>query len=128
MTGAGAEQPFAVAGSGSAPTKASLRSDSVVLREPGPGSAAVMALLRHFEAVGFGGAPRVVGDGYAPDGRETLRFVPGESAHPGAWPDDALFAIGELLRAAHRAAEGFAAPAGLPGRIGSAARCRAPAR
>lgn len=112
MSGPQSEQPFVVAGSAGAPTKAALRADDVVLRQPGPGSRAVIALLRHFEDVGFGGAPRVVGSGFAADGRETLSYVAGASAHPHAWPDAALFAIGALLSDAHRAARGFALPPG----------------
>jgi hypothetical protein len=56
----------------------------------------VIALLRHLERVGFDGAPRVIGDGYAPDGRMTMSYLPGESPHPRAWPDDAVGAVGSL--------------------------------
>jgi hypothetical protein len=70
----------------------------------------VLALLRHYETVGFDGAPRVVGSGFTPDGREMLSFVEGSSPHPHAWPDTALFALGELLRRAHRAGATFSPP------------------
>jgi len=47
-----------------------------VRRNAGPWTPAVHALLRHLEAVGFDGAPRVLGiDG---QGREVLSYVPGE--------------------------------------------------
>ena len=72
----GAEVPLQVWGSGVQPSKARRR-DDVVLREAGPWSATVLALLRHLEAAGFAGAPRVVGSGFAADGREMLSYIPG---------------------------------------------------
>ena len=47
------------------------RQGNVVLRPTGPWTPTVHSLLRHLEEVGFSGAPRVVGSGFAPDGRET---------------------------------------------------------
>ena len=52
-------------------------SGEVVYRSPGPQSATVLALLRDLEDAGFEGAPRVVGTGFAPGGRETLRSIEG---------------------------------------------------
>jgi hypothetical protein len=40
-------------------------------------------------AAGFSGAPRVVGTGFADDGRETLAFISGTTPHPNARDDDA---------------------------------------
>lgn len=76
------------------------------LRSTAPG---VHALLRHLEAVGFAGAPRILGvDGR---GREVLSFVPGHAvvAPAPAWAltDDALRSVGRLLRRFHDAAAGF---------------------
>lgn len=68
------------------------------------------ALLRHFEKVGFEGAPRVVGSGFDDAGREVVTYLPGSSPHPGPWSDGAVFAIGRLLRAAHDATSGFVPP------------------
>jgi aminoglycoside phosphotransferase (APT) family kinase protein len=87
------------------------RGGDVVYRAAGPWSPAVIALLRHLEAAGFDGAPRVVGTGFDAQGRETLSFVPGASLHPYAWPEDAMAAIGALLRRAHDASRGFVPPA-----------------
>jgi Ser/Thr protein kinase RdoA (MazF antagonist) len=100
------EQPLSTWGSGSAPSGAS-RSGEVVLRELGPWTPAVLDLLRHLERVGFAGATRVVGDGYSADGRMAVRFVPGESPHPGAWADDQVVHVGALLKELHEAAESF---------------------
>lgn len=83
-----------------------------VVREAGPWSRSVHSLLRHFEAVGFDGAPKVVGTGFDDAGREVLTFLPGSSPHPAPWTDDAVFAIGQLLRRAHDAADGFVPPDG----------------
>jgi Phosphotransferase enzyme family len=86
-------------------------SDGVVLKRSGPWASGVIALLRHLEQVGFEGAPRVVGNGYAADGRLAVTYVPGRSPHPQAWPDEAASRIGELLRRLHTATTSFAAPA-----------------
>jgi len=72
----------------------------------------VLDLLRHLERVGFEGAPRVVGDGYAPDGRMTVSFLPGQSPHPGAWADEHAARVGELLRTLQEATRSFEPDAG----------------
>lgn len=77
--------------------------DGVVHKSIAPWSESVRALLRHLEAAGFTGAPRVIGDGYS--------FVPGESPHPYAWPDATVGAVGALLRGVHDAAATFRPPA-----------------
>jgi len=96
--------------------------DGTVRRQAGSWTPAVHALLRHFEAAGFGGAPRALG--VDDDGREVLTVVDGEipgvdGAPPG---DDVVFAVGELVRAMHDAQEGFTPPEGsswqvLPGAV-----------
>jgi Ser/Thr protein kinase RdoA (MazF antagonist) len=103
------ERILRIEGAGAHVSKASLR-DGVVYRRAGPWSAAVVALLRHFEALGFSGAPRVVGSGFAEDGREMVSFIPGESPQPFAWDDASVGHVGELLRAAHDAAASFVVP------------------
>jgi hypothetical protein len=82
----------------------------VVLRQSGPWSKPTIALLRHLEEVGFPAAPRVVGTGFAEDGRETLSFVAGRSPQPRPWSDEAVFEIGRLLRLLHRATASFTPP------------------
>lgn len=105
------ESALSTWGSGQEASRARRRGDTV-LRKSGPWSATVLALLRHFESIGFVGAPWPVGSGFAPDGRESLTFLPGSSAHPHAWPDDeAVVGVGRLLRAAHDAAASFVVPA-----------------
>lgn len=104
------EEALSTWGSGTHPSDAT-RAGDAVLKTGGPWSSAVLALLRHLERVGFPGAPRVVGDGYAPDGRMMVSYVPGESPHPGAWADDEVGRIGELLRKFHDASSTFVAPA-----------------
>jgi hypothetical protein len=90
-------------GSGARPADAVLL-DGVVHKTAGPWTPAVFALLRHLEDVGFAGAPRVLGDGYG--------FIPGESPHPHAWPDDTVGSVGTLLRGLHDATATFVPPAG----------------
>ena len=68
---------------------------------------AVHALLRHFEAVGFGGAPRALG--VDDEGREVVSYIPGETHEPPT-DDDAVFELGRLLRQMHDAQAGFVPP------------------
>jgi hypothetical protein len=75
-----------------------VRIGSTVGRPAGPGAPAVHALLRHLEAVGFSGSPRVVGDGYDADGRQVLTYLEGASIHPHAWSDEGVWRVGRLLR------------------------------
>src|SRR5215217_3578672 len=87
------------------------RIGDTVHRQTGPWAPAVHALLRHLQAEGFGGAPRVIGTGFDAEGRETLSYLPGASLHPGPWPDDAMFNLGRMLADFHRASASFVPPA-----------------
>jgi Phosphotransferase enzyme family len=97
--------------------------DNTVRRPTGPWSEAVHALLRHFEHVGFEGAPRFLG--IDAQGREILSFVEGVPARaPVPAEDEVVEALGRLLRRMHDAQEGFEPPGGaawqlLPGEDGS---------
>lgn len=85
------------------------RVGATVRRPIGPWSPAVHALLLHFEAVGFDGAPRFLG--IDDQGREILSYVEGETAFAPVPPgDDAIVALGQLLRRMHDAQEGFVPP------------------
>lgn len=87
------------------------RSGDVVLREAGPWSTTVAALLAHLEQVGYPSAPRLAGrNGFWPDGREAVTFISGTSAHPGPWDDDTLLRLGQTLRALHAATADFQPP------------------
>jgi phosphotransferase family enzyme len=107
----GREDRLEAWGSGSKGSKASRR-DDVVYRDPGPQSQTVLALLRHLENSGFAGAPKVVGGGFAPDGREMLSYIEGSSPHPGPWAEEAVAGVGMLLRDLHAAAATFTPPPG----------------
>jgi Phosphotransferase enzyme family len=106
-----AEVPLEVWGSGAQSSKARRRA-GVVYREAGPWSSAVLALLRHLEHAGFAGAPRVVGSGFAADGREMVTWIPGASPQPYAWSEDVVAGVGTLLRELHAAAATFIPPPG----------------
>jgi Phosphotransferase enzyme family len=73
---------------------------------------AVHALLRHLEAVGFGGAPRVLG--VDAQNREVLTYLPGQVPHrplPGyALSEATLIALAELQLRYHQAVIGFKPP------------------
>ena len=72
-----------------------MRVGDTVRRPTGPWTPTIHALLRHLEARGFDGAPRVLG--IDDQGREILEHVPGAMA----WPDmGALATDGGLARAA----------------------------
>jgi hypothetical protein len=83
------------------------RHGNVVLRNTGPWTPAVHALLRHLGDVGFPAAPRLVGSGLDDDGREMLTFIDGEFTHPGPWSLDGAAALGGLLRELHQATSSF---------------------
>ncbi len=95
--------------SGGSRTSVTLR-DGVVSRAAGPWSPAVISLMRHLQDVGFEASPAVIGTGFAPDGRETLAYVPGDFVHPGPWPDAALPLIGAMLAQLHLATRSFVPP------------------
>ncbi len=80
-----------------------------VRRPRSAGNAAVHALLRHLEDVGFDGAPRILG--LDDDGRDILSVLEGDVPidPPPAWAltDDALASVGDLLRRFHEAARSF---------------------
>jgi hypothetical protein len=88
------------------------RRGNVVIRDTGPWTPAVHALLRHLEDVGFRAAPRLAGSGFDPDGRETLTFIDGEFTHPGPWSLEGAAALGGMLRDLHEATRSFRPPAG----------------
>jgi hypothetical protein len=87
------------------------RRGDVVIRDAGPWTPAVHALLRHLEDVGFAAAPRLVGSGLDRDGRETLTFIEGDFTQPGPWSLEGAAALGTLLRGLHRATSSFRPPA-----------------
>lgn len=83
------------------------RRGDVVLRETGPWASSVHSLLRHLEKVGFDASPRVVGSGFAEDGRETLSFIEGEVINPKPWSDEGIVGVGSMLRELHQACSTF---------------------
>jgi len=86
-----------------------VRVGDTVRRPVGPHTEYAHALLRHFERVGFEGAPRVLG--FDEQGREVLSFVEGDAAFAPLPRDDVtLAALGSLLRRMHDAQEGFDPP------------------
>ncbi|MEU5863227.1 MULTISPECIES: aminoglycoside phosphotransferase family protein [unclassified Nonomuraea] len=88
-----------------------VRVGDTVRRPVCPATPAVHALLRHLEAAGFGGAPRVLGtDGL---GREMLTYVPGRSGLCLASSTDGfLVELAMLVREFHDATAGFPLDAG----------------
>ena len=86
------------------------RRGAVILRDTGPWTPAIHALLRHLEAVGFAAAPRLVGGGIDASGREALTFIPGNFVQPGPWSLDGAAAVGALLRDLHAATASFRPP------------------
>ncbi|MFG1945446.1 phosphotransferase [Nonomuraea sp. NPDC048826] len=83
-----------------------VRVGDTVRRPTGSSTPAVHALLRHLEATGFGGAPRVLG--FDALGREMLTYLPGTTGVSlASVTDEALAELARLLRAYHDATEGF---------------------
>ena len=95
-------------------TEGVVRVGRTVRRPVRPHTPAVHALLRHLEAVGFEGAPRVLG--IDAQNREVLSYLPGQVPHrplPGyALSDATLVALAELQLRYHEAVTGFEAPSG----------------
>ncbi len=88
-----------------------VRVGDTVRRPMGAWSPAVHALLQHFEAAGFDGAPRFLG--VDEQGREVLSYVEGDAAlAPAPDGDDAVEQLGRLVRRAHDAQAGFTDPGG----------------
>lgn len=98
-------------------TAGMVRRGDQLLRPIGPWSPAVHQYLRHLEAAGFGGAPRVLG---IEGTREVLTFIDGDVANDPAWEpgrghrlpphartEAALAGAALLIRALHQAAAGF---------------------
>lgn len=76
---------------------------------------ATHALLRHLEAVGFSGSPRLLG--VDEQGREILSYVAGSSGAPsldGIEGDDVLLAVARLTRTYHDAVASFQPPPDAP--------------
>lgn len=99
------------------------RRGATIRRSTGPWTPAVHGLLRHLEAGGFEGAPRVLG--LDEQGREVLTYLEGEvPAYPTApelWSDGVLEELARLLRRLHDATVGLDLPDGR-WREGAAAR------
>ena len=51
------------------------RRGDVVIRDAGPWTPAVHALLRHLEDTGFAAAPRLVGSGLDPGATRSVRYT-----------------------------------------------------
>ena len=88
-----------------------VRIGDTVRRPMGPHSRFVHRLLRHLEAVGFEGAPRVLG--VDDQGREVLSFLDGwVPPNLDRFADDRLVAAARLLRRFHDATAGSALAGG----------------
>ncbi|MBT2382458.1 phosphotransferase [Streptomyces sp. ISL-11] len=97
-------------------TVGAVRIGNAVHRPVQPWTSAVHAVLRHLEAVEFGGAPRALGmDGQR---REVLTHLVGETVGEDLpWPawvysDTALVGVGRWARRLHDATESFVPPPG----------------
>ena len=93
------EQPL----TGGAQTRGLVKVGVTVRRPSYPRAHFVDALLRHLEAVGFAGAPRVLG--YDDQGRQVLTFIDGTVPHlmPFNLSDEQLLSAAELVLAFHDA-------------------------
>jgi hypothetical protein len=87
-----------------------VRIGDTVHRQTGPWARTVHALLRHLEAEGFDGAPRVIGSGFDDKNRETLSFIEGATPHRYKWAPDRMAEVGALVRRMHEAAANFVPP------------------
>lgn len=86
------------------------RIGDVVHRQTGPWARTVHSLLRHLEAEGFDGAPRVVGTGFDDRNRETLSFVEGATPPRYKWTSEMMREVGALVRRMHDATASYVPP------------------
>ena len=86
-----------------------IRVGDQVLRPSNPHSGSIHRFLSELHSVGFTGVPDPVG--IDEDGRERLKFIPGDVAVPPfpAWSqtDDALASVSALIRRLHDASRGL---------------------
>jgi hypothetical protein len=100
---------------GGAVNQSVVRVGDTVHRMTSDATPVVHDLLRHLEARGFDGAPRLLG--FDDRGREVLTFIDGHVSHDDAWPrvlreDEGLVAVVQLLLRFHDAVADFK-PAGI---------------
>ncbi len=102
------EEPLA----GGNSTEGVVRIDDTVRRPTGPWTEGVHALLRHLEAHGFDGSPRV--RGMDDRGREILDYIEGDVVHPNhpslLVPNSALAGVAGMIRRFHDAVGSFDHP------------------
>jgi hypothetical protein len=84
--------------------------NGIVYRPRTPWTGSVHALLRHLEAAGYRGAPRLVGSGFDANGRQQMGYVEGELVHPYPWSDEGIVEVAGLLRELHDATANFTPP------------------
>jgi hypothetical protein len=94
-------------------TLGAVRVGDTVRRPVQPWTATVHALLRHLEAVGFGGAPQALG--FDEKGREILSFLRGDTIGERQWPpwvftDTTLIQVARWARQLHDATVSFVPP------------------
>ncbi|MEK4978028.1 MULTISPECIES: aminoglycoside phosphotransferase family protein [Bacillales] len=87
--------------------KSVVRRGQVVYRPCGEWTPSVHSLLRHLKQAGFTSLPDIIDSGRNEEGQETLSYVEGEFVHPGPWSDEAIVAVGRLLRQLHDASATF---------------------
>lgn len=106
MTGRWHEDGEEIPLAGGSMTVGVVRIGGTVRRPVGPWTPAVHDLLRHLEGVGFEGSPRVLG--IDAEGREILTYLPSDPTP--SWSDEALVAVGRLVRRLHDALAGYVPP------------------
>lgn len=86
-----------------------IRVGGTVRRLARPWTPSVHALLRHLDAVGFRGAPRVLG--IDEQGREALTYIVGRDGRVArCYDDQALIEVAEMIRGFHDAIASFTPP------------------
>lgn len=79
-----------------------VRKGNTVLRHVDPWTESIHSLLRFLENKGFAGSPRIADSGYDKNGREALHFIEGDTGLETFWSDEAIIAIGKMLKELHR--------------------------
>ena len=68
---------------------------------------AIRSYYDYLESKDFQGSPRVIGEGFDDKGREVLSYIGGDFVHPKPFSDEAIIAIGKLLKELHDLSKDF---------------------
>lgn len=82
----------------------------MVHTDSSPWTATVHCLLRYLDRCGFDAAPKVIGNGFDVEGRETISYVDGRFIDRGVCSEEAAYEIGAMVGRLHASTRSFEPP------------------